>query len=127
MSEERIELVSQIEEQTRSGFAIRRDFSNSERIWRALKVLAIGWGIGLFAVIIPMLHFILVPLFVLGGLILSVVTWFERGQVVKGEVSCPNCGSNVYLSLSSERWPRTYRCPSCYMSLSVRKSDSSAS
>lgn len=103
-----------------SGTFARQDLSSHERMIRAARSFAIGFGVTFVTVFIPILHFILVPL----GLILTGVftftTYMERGQVKDGEVVCPNCGHKMSFGQQAESWPLAQRCGGCSSLMTVR-------
>lgn len=118
---EKIELSCEIDEQHTSGFALRRQWSLSERWIRTLKVMAIFCAITLLVAFIPILHFILVPLFLVLGILVTWMTWFEKSQVLDGEVTCPSCNTSFHLNKGAEKWPKNLRCTSCFMTLRITK------
>jgi len=103
------------------GFAERRDLPKPERMWRAARMLGILWAIALVAAFIPILHFFLVPLFLLLGIALSIMTWLEKAFVEGGEIPCPNCGKTISLEKCAESWPKTQRCPGCFVTLEIKQ------
>jgi hypothetical protein len=91
------------------------------RIGRALLTLGVCWTLAVAAVFIPLAHFVLVPGFLIGGVIFAMIrvrqTWmfqnvrgpcprcrveqtFVPAGRSRGEwrVDCPNCGNQVTVS-----------------------------
>lgn len=119
MEPTRIALKSEKFGQSSEGFALRRDFTTDEKVKRAGKALGILWLVAFFTVFIPILHFVLVPLFFLGGIGFAVVTYMEKGLLLSGEIPCPNCKKPVTLPEETESWPNARRCPSCHTDLII--------
>lgn len=97
-----------------------KEWSSGERLKRALKLLAKSWGVALAAVFIPLLHFFLVPLFVLGGLIGAALVYGAEKSLEKGEGTCPSCGAPVSVA---KRWnlvfPFAFHCENCQARIEV--------
>lgn len=104
-----------------TGLAARRDLSSGERLQRSARVVAVCWGLALVTVFVPILHFVLVPGFLLLGSILGLATWMESALVLSGEISCPNCSVKLVLPRASESWPKTTRCSGCSYTLSIER------
>ena len=105
-----------------TGIAKSRKLASGERIARTAKTLAIFWGLAVLTAFIPILHFVLVPLFLLLGLIFSVSVWMETSLLESGRCTCANCGKDFDLDRSAESWPKSHRCPLCYVTLEITKS-----
>lgn len=103
------------------GSALRRDLPKSERVTRALKVGAIGTAATLGAILVPILHFVLVPLFFVLTGVFAVTTYLEDAEVLQAEIACPNCRKEVKWERESEEWPKTIRCPGCSYTLQIVK------
>lgn len=96
-----------------TGIGYRRLFSSSERVARAIKVGGVWVIVILLSALVPILHFVLVPLFLLLSLFFTYATYMEQGQLVKGEFNCPNCQRLNHLSDESDDWPKERRCSDC--------------
>lgn len=119
MEPDRIALKSEKFGQTSEGFALRRNFTTEERVKRAAKALGILWLVAFLTVFIPVLHFILPPIFILLGITFGVITYLERGLVLSGEIPCPNCKKAIPFPEETESWPHAKRCPSCHCDLII--------
>ncbi|MBX3021052.1 MAG: hypothetical protein KF799_05190 [Bdellovibrionales bacterium] len=106
--------------ETTHGFALRRDLTRGERGLRAGKVVGILWVVAAFTIFIPILHFILPPLLLLGGIGFGITTWMENGMMLGGEIPCPSCKKPIVLPQETESWPYACRCPSCHTDLSIQ-------
>lgn len=116
-----IALQCSVDGQTTTGSADRRDLSQSERWRRAGKVFGLAFLVAFFTIFIPVLHFILPPLILLGGCVISFTTYMENSEVLKGEIPCPNCAKAITLTRESEEWPKTVRCPGCAYTLQIER------
>ena len=62
------------------------------RTQRALKALAICWGLALATILIPIAHFVLVPGFFIAGIVLGLRKLNEPATVTEVGGVCPRCG-----------------------------------
>lgn len=62
-----------------------------ERLKRSLKVFALLFLAATFSILIPVLHFILVPAFLISSVILSTLKYKEIGTIDLSEFHCPLC------------------------------------
>jgi hypothetical protein len=110
---QRIEIVTEVDDTKTHGFAIRRDLGKHERLARAGKMFGIFFGVALLTVFIPILHFILPPLFLIAGIVFFWTTYMETGEVLEGEYICPNCKHKMVIPPGAEDWPKEERCGGC--------------
>jgi ABC-type multidrug transport system fused ATPase/permease subunit len=102
-----LDLISDIEMDVRT---LRVD----EKAKEVLKTVGLFWGLSLVSVLIPVFHFVLVPLF----LFLSVVFGFRARKknerlLHETAVTCLACGSQNKLKPTTFEWPLTFRCQKC--------------
>jgi hypothetical protein len=92
----------------------------SSRVLQAGKVLGIWWGGAVVCVLIPVLHFVLVPMGLLLGLVMS-YRQFRFEQFFRGgDLLCPNCKTQLLLKARAFSWPLRATCPHCHAELLVR-------
>ncbi len=92
----------------------------SERTRRAAATLAAAWGLGVLAVFLPVLHFVLVPLLLLGGPMLALQRLRERVSVVEVRGTCPGCGVPQIQTLRTAARARLeFRCDACRRAIGV--------
>lgn len=103
------------------GFIERRDLSISERATRGLKTGGLLWLAAVFSVFVPILHFVLVPGFLLAGLIFGYASWHTRAELSHGEFVCPNCKRTNTLPRMGESFPYVTRCEGCSFTLTLTK------
>ncbi|WII71854.1 hypothetical protein QJS83_15425 [Bdellovibrio sp. 22V] len=87
--------------------------SPPERMSQALKKIGIFWGIALVSVLIPVFHFVLVPLFFGLGIFFAIRSYKSEGKVLGGETSCPHCGTKVEIKPAELQWPLSEICQNC--------------
>ncbi len=92
-----------------------------ERAFRALKILAICWAIAVPTILIPGLHFVLPPIFLIGGVIGAFFKWRETVLITAEVLECPACGAANSLLPSRPEWPLFQRCGSCEAYLRLEK------
>jgi hypothetical protein len=117
----RINLQVTVDDLMTSGWADRRDLSKEERLTRSLKIFGIFFGAAFLCLFVPILHFILPPLSLIVGTVLAINEYSGRGEVLRGEITCPNCKKLMELPTESEEWPLTRRCTGCSFNLTLNK------
>lgn len=95
------------------------EWSPRQRTIRAFKALGICWGLALFCVFIPVLHFILVPLFFLGGPIAAYVLYRREKTLLGGQGQCPNCQQPFSVAPGTLSWPYKDLCTGCQTIITV--------
>jgi len=96
-------------------------FNSSQRWGRALKALGLFWILATVSILIPVAHFVLVPVLFVAGLI-----GFSKGMsteniVLGGECKCPQCNSVITISKSAAKWPLSEPCMKCRMNVSIHQ------
>lgn len=106
--------------QSTTGTVERRDIPAPERVLRAMRSIGICWLIGAVCILVPILHFVLVPAFFLVGLLLAYYHWSSKGEILKGEFICPTCGKPNTIGKEREQFPQYRRCTSCLLTLELK-------
>jgi len=89
-------------------------FTKQEQKVRALQALAMFWLIALICVLIPIAHFILVPGFLIGGIIVAKRRWNRDMEGIDANGSCPACSNNIRINLEKNaELPQWHDCPEC--------------
>ncbi len=70
-------------------------FSIKDRIKRSLKIFSIFFGSAIFSILIPILHFFLVPLFLGLSVFLSYRKFMEIMSIDLRGITCPGCKDNL--------------------------------
>jgi hypothetical protein len=97
-------------------------FTPTERWLRATKFFFIFFGLGLFAVLIPVLHFVLVPLMAFSAVISAVLMVLQKDQIQNCSGPCPYCHESTAFKRAVTRGEFRDACEKChqlvYVSLS---------
>lgn len=120
LQSDRLLLACEVDGIVTEGFALRRDFTAGERLKRAAKIFGILFFIGIGTIVVPILHFILPPLFWLAATVLGTTTWLETSEVLSGEIACPNCKHVNVFQREAEEWPKVQRCGGCSYTLTIK-------
>jgi hypothetical protein len=123
--EKSIEVKSSIgDEREGLGRVWIKEFDAKARVGNAFKKLLLFWMAAGVCLFIPGLHFILVPLFFIMGLIAFSKTSKLNGRVLKGSVDCPFCKTPVKIGTGLLNWPLKEICQKCGRAIRIRpKSD----
>ena len=106
-------VVAQTDENYGPGSLLVREFSEQERITRAV-VLGIAWifGTGMCR-LIPVFHYVLVPAGMIATPLVVYFVYRHTGSVVGGDVRCPQCAHSLRVFAIIERYPIQRRCMGC--------------
>lgn len=105
------------ESQPGQVFLVR--WTDRDRAKRAVKILLGFWGAAVFSILIPMLHFVLVPgLLVLGP---AAAYWvFQIKESIEGgSGTCPKCSSTFQVEKSPAKWPLNDLCSGCHSNVKI--------
>lgn len=122
MSEEqglRLPISCKVDDLSTEGYVMRRDLDKGERLARAMKIFGVFFFIAFITIFVPILHFILPPLSLIGGCVLAFSEYSNKGEILCGEIVCPNCKKVMALKRDGEDWPRTMRCSGCSFTLTL--------
>lgn len=97
----------------KSGIALAHLWSLEAQKKRALRGLGLTWGLAVFSVFLPLVHFFLVPAFLLGGPLVFYWLRQQTGRIIKLEADCPFCGKKLALVDSAIDWPLRTVCRAC--------------
>src|SRR5262249_51289099 len=111
-----------------AAVAVVRRRSLGSRVGRAGLGLAIAWLLAFPAIFFPVLHFVLVPGLVIGGVVLAVKWLREDRTLMRIEGRCPRCGASVDATPGGRfRLPRSVQCIHCKNTLTMTGADRLAS
>jgi len=96
-----------------------REFDAKQKLGNAFKKLLLFWLAAGFCVFIPGLHFLLVPLFFILGIVAFRKTIKIDGRVLRGQTECPYCKAAVKISPSLLAWPLREICQGCGRAIRV--------
>lgn len=95
--------------------------SRKQRFTRACAQLFTSWIIAILCILIPVLHFALVP----AGFGIGIYLFFRQMNahqlLIKGLIHCPNCLNEFQAPNVSFNWPLYERCPNCQLELILEK------
>ena len=91
-----------------------------QRFARTLGGLGMFWGLALVSVFIPVAHFVLVPTFVVAGIVMAIKRAREDRRLLWVRGACPRCGAEQELKPGGRFVDgRTFDCPSCHGNISL--------
>ena len=106
--------------------AIVQRRSLASRLGRAGLGLGIAWLLAFPAIFLPVLHFVLVPGFLIGGVVLAVQRLREGRTLVRVEGACPRCRAALDMTPGGRfRLPRSVQCLHCKNTLTLAAVDAS--
>lgn len=97
-------------------------FSLGQRVGRAVVRLVALWGLAVGAVLIPLLHFVLVPGLALLGPVFAYLAFRPTVKVRSETIVCPKCGQASSIEEGATGWPVTLRCSQCSTTFFARPS-----
>ena len=96
------------------------EFSARERVLRALGGLGMGWGAALVSVFIPVAHFLLVPIFLAGGVWFGIRRFRACNAMVAARGTCPKCGAEGSFRVDGEfKAQKKIVCGACWGDVGV--------
>jgi hypothetical protein len=90
---------------------------------RAKKALAICWGISFATLFLPLVHFFLVPGFLILGPFVYKYIKKQSGLIINVEAGCPFCSKKLQLPKSQLEWPLRAVCQSCFEPLRIESTE----
>jgi 4-hydroxybenzoate polyprenyltransferase len=88
-------------------------WDKSFRTRRALKILGLFWGLALCSVVLPLVHFVLVPGLLLAGPFVAAFFYGQEGAILGGEGDCPSCGARFTVAKRGVQAEFKQVCSSC--------------
>jgi hypothetical protein len=99
----------------RPALAVIVEQAPGQRFARTLAGLGMFWGLALASVFIPVAHFVLVPTFVVGGIVMAVKRAREDRRLLRVRGACPRCGAVQDLEPGGRFVDgRSFDCPKCH-------------
>jgi ribosomal protein S27AE len=99
----------------RAARAVIVEQAPGQRFARTLAGLGMFWGLALASVFIPVAHFVLVPTFVVGGIVMAVKRAREDRRLLRVRGACPRCGAVQDLQPGGRFVDgRSFDCPKCH-------------
>lgn len=111
---ETIPILANVNDERRSeGYVEIHLFSKSEKITQAFKKLGLFWGISALSILIPVFHFVTVPLFFSLGIYFFWRSSQSEGKTLQGTTTCPHCQAPIVIKPAELQWPLTEICQNC--------------
>lgn len=109
-------------ESTTHGTIEVLEFSEQGRVKRAWVMALKCLGATALCVLIPVAHFLLVPLGLLVVTpIMTIYTFRVRTKIISACVDCPACHKPLNVLTSQERYPIYENCGSCHRQIALSK------
>ncbi|MCM2281649.1 MAG: hypothetical protein NDI61_07365 [Bdellovibrionaceae bacterium] len=97
-----------------SGLIGRQEtLSPQVRVRRALKILLAHWAVAAATVLLPALHFVLPPAFLLSGLFFGLKIWRVTHVYLDSRGPCPVCGQELAIPMLVKKIGHKEICPHC--------------
>jgi hypothetical protein len=104
----------------RPALAVVVEQASGQRVARTLAGLGMFWGLALGSVFIPVAHFVLVPTFVVAGIVMAVKRAREDRRLLRVRGACPRCGAVQDLQPGGRFVDgRSFDCPKCHGNLTL--------
>lgn len=103
--------------------------SPGERLARAARRAGIFWAVAAGCVFLPVLHFVLVPTFLLVGGVAGMRHLRDTEVVTRVHGACPRCGHEQDFAAGNRLTPTwSLDCPACHntLTLTLRHGEASA-
>lgn len=81
---------------------------------KASKIWIGSWVLGGLSVFLPIAHFFLVPLFIIGGPIMALVISSQKKILLGGKGICPACQKDLVIEKGNLKWPLEELCNGCW-------------
>lgn len=88
-------------------------YGQKERVRRAFKTLGKVWLFALAAVLVPIIHYVLVPLLILTGPVLFFYFLNKKESMLTQKLPCSVCHEKIELEFSKPRLPAELHCKTC--------------
>ncbi len=99
----------------------------SQRLGRTLAGLGMFWALALGGLFIPVAHFILVPTFLVTGIVVAIKRAREDRRLVQLRGACPRCGAAQELTPGGRfATGRSVACPKCHGTLTLVAGEAAA-
>ena len=90
-----------------------RECQKKEKLVAAVKKLITFWGLALISIFIPVLHFVLVPLFILVGIGFFFVQFQKTHLIHRLSFKCPDCDQENRIEKMYFKETVRFRCEAC--------------
>lgn len=113
-------ITDQSEQNVSTGIVQIQNWTQRERSMRALKFGAMTFGFAVVSILIPLLHFFLVPSFLLATPIVAYLTYGVESTVLGGTGICPLCQKSFIIAKTTPKFPLNDICDVCKNSVKIK-------
>ena len=90
-----------------------KHFTVGVRARRAALRLIACWALAGVSVLVPLMHFVLVPGFFIAGFVLAALAFRATVEVCSPKIACPKCAQVTPIEAGTTGWPVTIWCAAC--------------
>lgn len=99
-------------------------FDSADRLKRAVVRLFAFWAAAFVAIFIPLAHFVLVPAFLITGIVMAIGAYRTQQAMNGAQGVCPVCQDDINIVLeASDQLPKWTYCPDCNAPLQLIPTD----
>jgi len=95
-------------------------FTSQDRLKRASKILGICWGIAIVCIPIPLIHFTVLPLALIAGIVLFFKNLKQESLITGGQGTCPECRKIFKVGKATNKFPLNEMCEHCQTSVEIK-------
>lgn len=91
----------------------RIELSQSLKLKSAAKWISIFVTLAIASVFVPILHFVLVPAFLIAAVVAGVKAYSQKADLQNVRGNCPNCGADISIERVRIKKVSGEICPQC--------------
>ena len=95
------------------------EWTARERFKNSVKTFGTFFALTCFAVIMPVIHYILVPVLMITTFVMALEKYSQLRFIEGGTGSCPKCGESIELEKSKYKERLTDSCAKCHEDVEV--------
>lgn len=121
---EAVEVLLQVRDSTRAPVTATLELEPlgvPVRARRAALRLIVCWVLAGVSVLVPLMHFLLVPGFFIAGFVLATLAFRATVEVRSPKVACPKCAQTTPIEAGTTGWPVTIWCAACGTTFFARR------
>ncbi len=112
------EFIATVSKKKTTGLVITRCYDEKERSRRILKYGGGCFAAAIFSIFLPILHFILVPGFLIASVAMVVVN-SRPSNIEAAKAKCPECDVDFVISKGKPEFPMDDVCASCHHKITI--------
>lgn len=118
-TEIKIVIKSEYSDKSAEGIVVRREFDQKIRARRAMRTGGILFGLAFLSIAVPILHFVLVPLFLIATPIGALMAYGIESQFVEARAKCPECQCDFKIAKGKPVFPYKDVCATCHRAVII--------